>query len=314
MEYDGSVDMVQVRKTVITSFHPAETSDGAGVKLHRVFGGMNTVKLTDPFLLLDHFGSNRIEDYIAGFPWHPHRGIETVTYLMEGKVNHEDSVGNKGTIYPGDIQWMTAGSGIFHQEMPMPLEDHDPKELLKSTGLSTSVSGFQLWINIPSAEKMTRPKYRGMKSQAVPLVEDDGGTRVKVVAGTFLGDQGALRYSTNIDPTYLDVTMPEETEFNYDFREGQTAIIYSITGSVTINDSWEFSGMRGIILSRNGSRVSITSNDSHSHFLLLAGNPLNEPVYWYGPIVMNTREQIEEALMDLRKGTFVKNKEPDFIE
>lgn len=306
--------MSSQKKIVLTSFSPVETSDGAGVKLHRVFGGMNTVKLTDPFLLLDHFGSNRIEDYISGFPWHPHRGIETVTYLLEGKVDHEDSVGNKGSIYPGDLQWMTAGSGIFHQEMPKPLDDRDPRELLKSTGLNTSVSGFQLWINIPANEKMTRPKYRGMKNQAVPVVRDDGGSTVKVVAGNFQGNEGALKHGTGIDPTYLDVRMPEESEFNHTFKEGQTAIIYNITGKLTIDGTSTFTGMRGIILSRSGSQVSFSTDDVPARFLILSGNPMNEPVFWYGPIVMNTREQIEEAILDLRKNTFVRDREPDFLE
>ncbi|MCL4314735.1 MAG: pirin family protein [Candidatus Thermoplasmatota archaeon] len=306
--------MKQTRKTVVSSILPAETRDGAGVKLHRVFGGMSTVTMTDPFLLLDHFGSNRIEDYISGFPWHPHRGIETVTYLMEGKVDHEDSVGHRGTIYPGDIQWMTAGSGIFHQEMPAPLNEREPEELLKSTGLTTNVSGFQLWVNISAREKMTKPKYRAMKNGSVPVVDDDGGSMVKIVAGSFEGIQGALRYGTETDPTYLEIRMPEETEFKYYFREGRTAIIYLVTGSISINASEIFSGMRGIILSRSGSEVSIKTGDSPSRFLILSGNPLNEPVYWYGPIVMNTREQIEEALSDLKSGRFVREKEPDFVE
>lgn len=302
------------KKTVISAFSPMETSDGAGVKLHRVFGGMNTVKITDPFLLLDHFGSNRIEDYISGFPWHPHRGIETVTYLLEGKVDHEDSVGNRGSIFPGDLQWMTAGSGIFHQEMPKPLDDRDPRELLKSNGLNTTVAGFQLWINIPANEKMTRPKYRGMKNNSVPVVSDDSGATLKVVAGSFLGNDGALKYSSGIDPTYLDVRMPEETEFVYNFKESQTPIIYNITGKITIDGTSTFSGMKGVVLSRSGTRVSFTTEDMPARFLILAGNPLNEPVYWYGPIVMNTREQIEEAILDLRNDTFVREKEPDFVE
>ncbi len=306
--------MPQKEKIPVQVLTPQETRDGAGVRLNRVFGHRSTVALTDPFLLLDHFGSNKVEEYISGFPWHPHRGIETVTYLLEGKVTHEDSEGNKGTIYPSDLQWMTAGSGIFHQEMPNMLDEKDPEELLRTVGMSTSMSGFQLWINIPAKDKMTTPVYRDIKGPSTPTVDNGNGATVKIIAGKFGDAEGAFSGRSVIDATYLDVKMNPESEFSFDVKDGYTAILYNITGESRVGDAQEtsLSGRRAQIMTREGSNITVRTDDAKSRFILLSGRPLNEPVTWYGPMVMNSQEQIEEALLDLRKGTFIKEKNPLF--
>lgn len=301
-------------KTVARVIKPVETQDGAGVKLNRVFGNHFTAPLTDPFLLLDHFGSNIVQDYISGFPWHPHRGIETVTYLLEGKVNHEDSEGNRGTIYPNDLQWMTAGSGIFHQEMPRMLEKQDPEELLRKYGMSTSMSGFQLWINIPASEKMSTPVYRDIKGSETPVTGSDSGAAVKIIAGEYSGIKGSFAGRSVIDATYLDVSMPEESEFDFTTREGYTTVLYNITGNGTVGHSQEVqvSGREALIMSRDGNSLHARTEESPDRFILLSGRPLNEQIAWHGPIVMNSRQQIEEALLDLRNKTFVREKNPVF--
>lgn len=305
--------MQDKEKTVLRNIKPVETHDGAGVKLNRVFGNQNTAPLTDPFLLLDHFGSDRVEDYISGFPWHPHRGIETVTYLMEGKVTHEDSVGNKGTIYPGDLQWMTAGSGIFHQEMPRMLEKGDPEELLKKNGISTNMSGFQLWINIPAKEKMTTPVYRDIKGPETPKVDNGSGSTVNVIAGKYLDSEGAFSGRSVIDATYLDVNMKDDSEFSFTTKDGYTSILYNISGKARVGpDQIEISDRSAMILSREGDTINVHTEESDDRFILLSGRPLNEQIIWYGPIVMNTREQIEEALLDLRKDNFIRDRNPVF--
>lgn len=306
--------MSQKEKTVIQIMSPRETMDGAGVRLRRVFGNQNTAPLTDPFLLLDHFGSNKVEEYINGFPWHPHRGIETVTYLMEGKVVHEDSEGNRGTIYPTDMQWMTAGSGIFHQEMPQMLDEKNPEEVLKIVGMPTSMSGFQLWINIPAAEKMTTPVYRDIKGAETPQIDNGSGSSVKLIAGNYMDAEGAFSGRSVIDATYLDVRMGKESEFTFRAKEGYTTLIYNIAGSSSMGDSnpQVINGRNALVLSREGEDVRVKTEESTDRFILLSGRPLNEPVSWYGPIVMNTREQIEEALLDLRQETFIREKNPIF--
>lgn len=284
------------------------TMDGAGVKLYRVFGGMETVPITDPFLLLDFFGSTNVEDYIMGFPWHPHRGIETVTYVMEGKVEHEDSEGNKGVIYSGDIQWMTAGSGIFHQEMPKPLDD---KEILHTRVLNTANKGLQLWINIPANKKMTTPVYRGLTRNQIPEEDIDGG-KIKVVAGEFNGTIGPVKAGKEVDPTYLHVILSPEKEFHYKVKEGYTVLAYVIEGSAKFDPNTPEISEGNLVIFEDGDEVKISTNKNSVNFILLSGRPLKEPVAWYGPIVMNTQAQILEALSDLRKGTFVRNKNPIF--
>ncbi len=290
-----------------------ETSDGAGVKLRRMFGGPSTTTLTDPFLLLDHFGSANRSDYIAGFPWHPHRGIETVTYLADGKVVHEDSTGNKGVIYPGDIQWMTAGSGIYHQEMPQPLEPTDKEALLRSSGVKDNVAGFQLWINLPASSKMKQPVYRGIKGSSVDEVSTGSGASVKVVAGNFMDASGKLDYPSAVDPMYLEVRMEKHSSIEIPIKSGYTSIIYAFSGSGTIlGPGRSVEAGRLIIFSGEGDKVGVSTNDSGFRFLLLSGKPLKESIQWYGPIVMNTEEQIEQAFRELRNGTFIKDRNPVF--
>jgi redox-sensitive bicupin YhaK (pirin superfamily) len=272
------------------------TIDGAGVRLYRVFGGMETVELTDPFLLLDFFGSENKEDYIAGFPWHPHRGIETVTLLYKGKVEHEDSEGNKGVLYPGQSQWMTAGSGIFHQEMPRPLEK---EEILKYPQSPETVSGLQLWINLPANMKMTDPVYRDVKE--IPKERFDFG-EVQVLAGNFMGIEGPVRVKSPIDPTYLDIKLNGEA--NLKFKNGYTVLLYVVEGKVRPQFSTPtIENGNLVVYSREGEEITISGK---GRVIILSGRPLYEPVVWYGPIVMNTEEQILEALRDLRRGTFVR--------
>ncbi|MCI2413873.1 MAG: pirin family protein [Candidatus Aramenus sp.] len=283
-----------------------ETRDGAGVKLYRVFGGVLTAYLTDPFLLLDFFGSTDPEDYIMGFPWHPHRGIETVTYLIKGKVEHEDSEGNKGVIYPGDVQWMTAGSGIFHQEMPKPLDD---KEVARYFQNPNSNKGLQLWINLPANRKMTTPAYRGVTAKQIPKVEIDQG-EVKVIAGEFKGIQGPVNAGLSVDPSYFDVVLKEEGEFVHRVKEKYTVLVYVMEGKAKLDDRTVV-GQGDLVIYDEGDEVRIKSL-GNSRLIFLSGRPLGEPIAWYGPIVMNTDDQIREALLDLRRGTFVKDKNPIF--
>ena len=283
-----------------------ETFDGAGVRLKRVFGGMGSVPFTDPFLLLDNFGSSNPQDYIMGFPWHPHRGIETVTYMLDGTVEHEDSEGNRGMIMPGELQWMTAGSGIFHQEMPKPLE------LRKPQPGSKTVAGFQLWINLPASSKMIRPVYRSIRPDSVPSVELDEGGSVRVVAGKFGQYEGALKVSSNVEPTYLDVTLGPGASFRHSVKEGHTAIVYPFEGFGTVNGV-RMSSQRAYVFSEDGTEIVVEAGESGARFLLLAGRPLKERVAWFGPIVMNTQEELERAFLELRNGTFIKHKEPEFL-
>lgn len=301
-------------KNIEYIFHGTVTQDGAGVKLKRIFGGHESAKLTDPFLLLDHFGSNKIEDYIAGFPWHPHRGIETITYLLEGKVEHEDSEGHKGTIYPSDIQWMTAGSGIFHQEMPKPLDEKDKKELLRTIGMPNSVVGMQLWLNMPASKKMSVPTYRDFKGNMLPVIDNGNGATVKVVAGNYFGTGGLLEENP-LKTSYFDVLMEDESTFELSIENGLNSMVYVIAGHITSESGTKETLVAGDlgVFSRDGDSVVLSTNGSKARVIFLAGKPLNEPIYWYGPIVMNSREQIDEALLDLRNNTFVKVKEPNFL-
>ncbi|MCL5732959.1 MAG: pirin family protein, partial [Candidatus Thermoplasmatota archaeon] len=267
--------------------------------------------LTDPFLLLDHFGSSDPAEYMAGFPWHPHRGIETVTFLMEGKVEHQDSEGHRGTIYPNDIQWMTAGSGIFHQEMPHALDDRDPSEIMRSTGMSTSVVGLQLWINLPSKYKMTTPTYRGITGKITPVVEDDSGNRIRIVAGKYLRDQGYLMGRPEIDPVYLEVKMPPESEFRYTVENGHNSIINTLSGDIrTGRESTVIHPRSAVVFSQENDTITVKTGDRPARFILLAGKPIREPIFWYGPMVMNTREEINQALQDLQNNTFIREKNP----
>jgi len=275
------------------------TVDGAGVRLYRVFGSPSTVQLTDPFLLLDFFGSADPREYIVGFPWHPHRGIETVTLLYEGKVEHEDSTGNKGVIYPGQVQWMTAGSGIFHQEMPKPLEG---VEVAKYNQNPLSVRGLQLWINLPAKKKMTEPTYRNINS--IPKETFDFG-ELSVLSGEYRGLQGPVNVKSDVEPTYFDVNL--DGEFKMNVKDGYTVLAFVVDGKAKFSpNSPEVEKGNLVIYDRRGDEIDISGK---ARFIILSGRPLEEPVAWYGPIVMNTEDEIMEALSDLRKGTFIKNKE-----
>lgn len=306
----------QHEKEIAHVFTGNQTTDGAGVKLKRIFGGHVSAQITDPFLLLDNFGSTKVEDYIKGFPWHPHRGIETVTYLLAGKVFHEDSEGHKGVIKTNDLQWMTAGNGIFHQEMPRPLDPTDPEELLKTVGLPTNVSGLQLWINLPAKHKMTTPTYRDIKGTRTPVFDADGGAQVKIIAGTYGKEQGVFDGAYGVDPTYLDVSLPEESEFVYPVMNGYNSIAYVVggRGHFDSSDHNEYVPGQAIVYSREGNFLRVRTGENSVRFIVLSGKPLNEPIWWHGPIVMNSQEQITEAMNDLRNGNFVREKNPTVMD
>jgi quercetin 2,3-dioxygenase len=283
--------------------------EGAGVHLRRAFGFDNTSDF-DPFLLLDDFRNDVPEDYLAGFPWHPHRGIETITYVLAGTVEHGDSMGNRGAIAAGDVQWMTAGRGIIHQEMPK--GDHAGR-----------MHGFQLWANLPSSQKMTDPRYQEVKALDIPEVKDDDGTHVRVVCGTFWGATGPVD-GIAADPIYLDVSiapgrrkiLPMETtrqSFAYVFAGAgkfcnASAPLAVPTEPVGWADTTPPSQAdnRSLVLFDRGDEIMVQSGDDGIRFLLVSGHPLQEPVAWYGPIVMNTQEQLQKAFAELREGTFLK--------
>ncbi|HVB98648.1 MAG TPA: pirin family protein [Candidatus Dormibacteraeota bacterium] len=285
------------------------TLEGAGVHLRRAFGFGKTTDF-DPFLLLDDFRNEVPADYLAGFPWHPHRGIETITYVLAGTVEHGDSMGNNGIITPGDVQWMTAGSGIIHQEMPK----GDP---------AGRMHGFQLWANLPSSLKMTPPRYQEVKSGEIPVVKDDDGTEVRIVCGTFWGKKGPVD-GIAADPIYVDVsvpaglrkTLPVETTrhaFAYVFAgsgkfgnaSGPLAVPTEPVGGLDTTPPAE-AGNRSLILFDRGDEVVVQAGENGIRFLLISGKPLEEPVAWYGPIVMNTQEQLQQAFQELREGTFLR--------
>jgi redox-sensitive bicupin YhaK (pirin superfamily) len=269
------------------------TIEGAGVHLKRAFGN-NEVPLLDPFLLLDDFRSNNPADYIAGFPWHPHRGIETVTYMLEGTVEHGDSMGHKGIIAAGDVQWMTAGSGIIHQEMPK--------------GINGRMGGFQLWVNLPSTHKMMGPRYRGIINEQIPEVLIGKNIRIRVISGEVDGIKGPVK-DLVVDTEYLDVTLAPNTEFEHSIRKGYRAFAYVIEGSGYFESGKSRSiGNAHLVIFKDGDNVKITADDKDLRFLLVSGKPLGEPVAWYGPIVMNTREELEIAFEEYRNGTFIKKK------
>jgi quercetin 2,3-dioxygenase len=282
-------------RSIERRFPGVATLEGAGVRLRRSFSNPE-VPLFDPFLLLDRFGSTDPADYVAGFPWHPHRGIETVTYLLNGTVAHGDTLGNEGVIGPGDVQWMNSGSGIIHQEMPQ-----------RTEGM---LSGFQLWVNLPAREKMSVPAYRGLTAKEFPSVTDEGGTQVTVVAGTHGGSEGPVR-GIPVDPTYLDVTVPPGGTFELPTHPVYTAFAHAIEGAGT------FGGHDGApvpagetVLFGPGERVTSRASTPGFRFLLVSGRPLHEPVAWYGPIVMNTQDQLRTAMRELDSGRFIHHRRP----
>jgi redox-sensitive bicupin YhaK (pirin superfamily) len=287
------------------------TIEGAGVRLRRAFGFGATDEF-DPFLLLDDFRNENPEDYLAGFPWHPHRGIETITYVLAGTVNHGDSLGNSGVLGAGDVQWMTAGSGILHQEMP-------------KGDARGRMHGFQLWANLPSSLKMTSPRYQDVPSGEIPEVVDDDGTRVRVVCGEFWGKKGPVD-GIAADPRYLDVNIPPGKRKTLKVETTRHAFAYVFEGSGAFRDAsqplpvrtdrvgstggdvLEFTGNRSLVLFDRGDEVSVQAGPNGIRFLLVSGQPLEEPVAWRGPIVMNTEEELRQAYAELRDGTFIKER------
>ena len=269
------------------------TMEGAGVHLHRAFGN-NDVPLFDPFLLLDDFRSDNPEYYKKGFPWHPHRGIETITYMLEGDVEHGDSLGNKGDISKGDVQWMSAGSGIIHQEMPR--GDSEGR-----------MEGFQLWANLPAADKMTHPRYQEIPAAEIPTVTLDNGVEIKVICGQ-IGDVRGPVQDVMIEPEYLDVTIPANTTFIHPTPEQHTVFAYVHAGSGRFDEnSADELGNRSLILFDKGEQVMISAGTAELRLILVAGKPLKEPVAWGGPIVMNTQEELELAFEEFQNNTFIKH-------
>lgn len=291
-------------------FKSRPTIEGAGVHLKRAFG-YSQVPQFDPFLMLDDFHTSNPDEYLSGFPWHPHRGIETITYVLEGLVEHGDSMGNAGVIGAGDVQWMTAGSGIVHQEMP--------KE--SPTG---TMWGFQFWANLPASQKMMPPRYREVKAADIPEVALENGVKVKVVAGEVAGVRGPVR-DIVIEPAMLDITVPPGTEFSHAAPVGHTLFVYVLAGAGYFDDcrdayayevvghGWTDVERRCIcehetvvLFERSGDTVQVTTAEQPVRFLLVSGKPLNEPVAWYGPIVMNTQEELRVAFEEFKNGTFIK--------
>ncbi len=287
------------------------TLEGAGVRLHRAFGFSNP-RLADPFLLLDDFRNENPDDYRAGFPWHPHRGIETITYVLAGSVEHGDSLGNAGRLGAGDVQWMTAGSGIMHQEMPQGDE-------------AGRMHGFQLWANLPSSLKMTAPRYQDIEAAEIPEIVDDDGTVVRVVVGDFWGRRGPVD-GIAADPVYLDISVPPGERKRLPVDTYRTAFAYVFEGAGTFSDASkpfgvltekqvggeevrirDQSGNRTLVVFDTGDEITVQASDQGVRFLLVSGKPLREPVAWHGPIVMNTREQLIEAMNDLNAGTFIRD-------
>lgn len=268
------------------------TIEGAGVHLKRVFG-FSEVPLFDPFLLLDDFRSDTPDDFTPGFPWHPHRGIETITYVLEGDVEHGDSLGNSGVIGAGDVQWMTAGNGIIHQEMPKGNE-------------RGQMYGFQLWANLPASDKMMDPRYRDVKSSDIPAVALDNGVTARVISGNVAGTDGPVR-DIVIDPEYLDISVPPNTTLTHPTRQGHTVFAYVIDGSGCFDLPRESAAGNGtLVLFDDGDEIAVSAEKEAVRFLLVAGRPIGEPVAWYGPIVMNTQEELRIAFEEYRNDTFIK--------
>jgi len=284
------------------------TVEGAGVHLRRAFGFGQTEDY-DPFLLLDDFRNDRPEDYEAGFPWHPHRGIETITYVLAGTVEHGDSLGNRGAIAAGDVQWMTAGNGIIHQEMPQ--GDPDGK-----------MHGFQLWANLPASLKMTDPRYQEVQSKDIPEVVDDDGTAVRVICGDMWGKSGPVD-GIAAQPSYLDVSVPPGKQKRLAVETTRHAFAYVFAGSGRFRDASDPRPVktdgaqpasdRTLVLFDRGDEVVVQAGEQGIRFLLVSGKPLEEPVAWYGPIVMNTQEQLRQAFSEYKDGTFLKHdsRQPD---
>ena len=296
-----------VKRVVAATPH----TEGAGVKLHRGFGFGDTSEF-DPFLLFDDFRNERPDDYLAGFPWHPHRGIETITYVLAGTVAHGDSLGNRGSLGAGDVQWMTAGSGIMHQEMPQ-------------GDAQGRMHGFQLWANLPRALKMTAPRYQDVPAKDIPEVTDDDGTHVRIVVGDFWGKKGPVE-GVAADPRYLDVSVAPGKTKRLAVDNSRHAFAYVFAGSGTFRDASKplavqtelvgvsddptpsMLGNRSLVVFDSGDEITVTAGDEGIRFLLVSGRPLAEPVAWYGPIVMNTEDELREAYAELKDGSFIKKR------
>ena len=297
-------------RPILEQRHATPTMEGAGVHLHRAFGFADPSEL-DPFLLFDDFRNERPEDFRRGFPWHPHRGIETITYVLSGTVHHGDSLGNTGALGAGDVQWMTAGSGIMHQEMPQ-------------GNANGQMHGFQLWANLPSSLKMTAPRYQDVKSKDIPIITDDDGTVVKVIVGSFWGQTGPVD-GIAADPQYLDIFVPAGVKKTFKVDTYRKAFAYVFEGAGAFADASkpfgvlmekevageeynirDMSGNRTLVKFGTGDEVTVQAGPEGIRFLLISGAPLQEPVAWHGPIVMNTHEEIMQAVKELRNGTFIK--------
>jgi len=299
-------------RKIIKVWKSKPTIEGAGVHLKRAFGYYQVPQL-DPFLLLDDFHSDNPDHYLAGFPWHPHRGIETITYVLQGKVEHGDSMGNTGIISPGDLQWMTAGSGIIHQEMP-------------KAGRDKLLWGFQLWANLPARDKMMDPRYRGLTRDEIPETKLASGAEVKIICGTVNGVTGPVRDIVT-DPEYIDVSLPAGAAFIHPVPAGHTAFAYVVEGSAYFDEERNpyaheaigsnyfdfkrdclFGTESLIVYERGGDEIKIKTEESPVRFLLVSGRPIGEPVAWYGPIVMNTQEELQTAFAEFETGTFIKHR------
>ena len=297
-------------RPVLSTTTATSTLEGAGVHLHRAFGFSEPTAF-DPFLLLDDFRNDHPAQYLKGFPWHPHRGIETITYVLNGSVEHSDSLGNSGTLGAGDIQWMTAGSGIMHQEMP-------------SGNNKGQMHGFQLWANLPGSLKMTAPRYQDVAAKEIPEVIDDDGTRVKIIIGSFWGKTGPVD-GIAADPLYLDVFVPtgRKKQFTVDTYRNTFAYVFEGSGKFTDASApqgvllekevmgeevniRDMSGNRTLVRFGTGDEIEVRAGNHGIRFLLVAGTPIQEPVAWHGPIVMNTREELMQAFNDLRNDRFIR--------
>ena len=297
-------------RPVIEARKAVPTVEGAGVKLHRAFGFQDPTEL-DPFLLFDDFRNELPKNYQAGFPWHPHRGIETITYVLDGSVSHADSLGNTGDLNAGDVQWMTAGSGILHQEMPR-------------GNVNGQMHGFQLWANLPASLKMTAPRYQDVEAKDIPTVVDDDGTSVRMIIGKFWGKTGPVD-GIAADPQYLDISIPAGVKKTIKIDTYRRAFAYIFGGNGSFVDASnptgillekevmgnevnirDMSGNRTLIRFGTGDEITVQAGDEGIRFLLISGAPIEEPVAWHGPIVMNTQDELRRAIKDLNNGTFIK--------
>jgi redox-sensitive bicupin YhaK (pirin superfamily) len=281
-----------MNKTIVEIIKMKETIEGAGVRLHRGFSHPEIPKF-DPFLLFDDFSSEDPADYRLGFPWHPHRGIETVTYILDGEVRHHDSIGNSGSIGAGEVQWMTAGSGVLHEEMPKSIP---------------GLRGFQLWVNLPQKEKMTAPRYQGLNPEMIPEIAIDENATAKIIAGSLGTTHGPIQELMAM-PLYFDISLKANKPFSLPIPKDYNTFLYIIEGAIDLADAEKINHGKDTILlfSRNGEIVSLQAGNSGARFLLCSGKPLNEEIAWRGPIVMNTQQELDQAYYELQIGSFIKN-------